>query len=86
MNHQIQAQFAVENPFEFKNIKYLKSLDHFEDLGMGCVVMASPGMLQNGVSRILFDKWCSNPRNGIYTYIHTYYFYTFITDLHYKSH
>jgi len=28
------------------------------------VVMASPGMLQSGLSRELFELWCSDPKNG----------------------
>jgi Cft2 family RNA processing exonuclease len=30
-----------------------------------CVVLASPGMLQSGFSRMLFDRWCEDPRNGV---------------------
>jgi len=33
--------------------------------GMPCVVLAAPGMLQSGVSRELFEHWCSDRRNGI---------------------
>lgn len=29
------------------------------------VVMASPAMLQSGFSRLLFDMWCSDKRNGL---------------------
>lgn len=29
------------------------------------VIMATPGMLQNGLSRDLFEKWCEDERNGI---------------------
>jgi cleavage and polyadenylation specificity factor subunit 3 len=29
------------------------------------VVFASPGMLQSGVSRQLFDRWASDPKNGV---------------------
>lgn len=29
------------------------------------VVMASPGMLQSGLSRQLFQKWCHDDRNGV---------------------
>jgi cleavage and polyadenylation specificity factor subunit 3 len=29
------------------------------------VIMASPGMLQNGLSRDLFVHWSGNPLNGI---------------------
>ena len=30
-----------------------------------CVVLATPSMLQSGLSRELFDAWCEDPRNGI---------------------
>jgi cleavage and polyadenylation specificity factor subunit 3 len=33
--------------------------------GLPCVVLAAPGMLQSGVSRELFEYWCSDRRNGI---------------------
>jgi len=29
------------------------------------VIMATPGMLQNGLSRELFEKWCEDDKNGI---------------------
>ena len=29
------------------------------------IVMASPGMLQNGLSRDLFDRWCQSEKNGV---------------------
>lgn len=45
MNERIRKQFSVSNPFVFKHISNLKSMEHFQDIGP-CVVMASPGMLQ----------------------------------------
>ena len=45
MNEKIRKQFAVSNPFIFKHISNLKSMEHFDDVGP-CVMMASPGMLQ----------------------------------------
>jgi cleavage and polyadenylation specificity factor subunit 3 len=45
MNEKIRKQFAVSNPFIFKHISNLKSMEHFNDVGP-CIVMASPGMLQ----------------------------------------
>lgn len=63
MNQKIQEQIAVNNPFIFKHISNLKSIDHFEDVGP-CVVLASPGMLQSGLSRELFESWCPDPKNG----------------------
>ena len=62
MNSRIKRQIAINNPFVFKHIFNLKSMDHFEDVGP-CVVMATPGMMQNGLSRELFEAWCSNRRN-----------------------
>ncbi|CAM9757697.1 unnamed protein product, partial [Phaeothamnion confervicola] len=64
MNEQIRRQMDVSNPFVFRHIRNLRSLDAFEDLGPS-VVMAAPGMLQHGVSRELFDRWCSDERNGV---------------------
>ena len=33
--------------------------------GPPCVVLASPGMLQNGTSRELFELWAPDSRNGL---------------------
>ncbi|KAF8462909.1 beta-lactamase-like protein [Kalaharituber pfeilii] len=52
------------NPWEFRHVRALKSLERFEDVG-GCVMLASPGMLQNGVSRELLERWAPDPRNGL---------------------
>ena len=52
------------NPFHFKYIETLKNLDNFEDIGPS-VIMASPGMLQSGLSRDIFEKWCHDEKNGI---------------------
>lgn len=52
------------NPFQFKYIKSIKSLDKFQDFGP-CVVVASPGMLQSGVSRELLEKWAPDPKNAV---------------------
>lgn len=49
-------------PYDLNAI-YLQSIDHFEDLGPS-VVMASPGMMQSGLSRELFEDWCIEKRNG----------------------
>jgi len=65
MNTRIRAQMDISNPFSFRFIQNLKSIDvnTFDDSGP-CVVFASPGMLQSGVSRQLFDRWASDPKNG----------------------
>eukprot|EP00751_Fragilariopsis_kerguelensis_P043999 CAMPEP_0170986514 /NCGR_PEP_ID=MMETSP0736-20130129/6132_1 /TAXON_ID=186038 /ORGANISM="Fragilariopsis kerguelensis, Strain L26-C5" /LENGTH=685 /DNA_ID=CAMNT_0011410673 /DNA_START=89 /DNA_END=2148 /DNA_ORIENTATION=- len=66
MNARIRSQMDVSNPFSFNYIKNLKSIDvnNFNDSGPS-VVFASPGMLQSGVSRQLFDRWASDPQNGV---------------------
>jgi cleavage and polyadenylation specificity factor subunit 3 len=43
---------------------HLKSSEDFVD-DRPSVVMASPGMLQTGLSRELFERWCSNKQNGL---------------------
>eukprot|EP00957_Ditylum_brightwellii_P018428 1386512-Ditylum_brightwellii.AAC.1 len=66
MNARIRAQMDVGNPFAFRHIRNLKSIDvnTFDDRGPS-VVFASPGMLQSGVSRQLFDRWATDPKNGV---------------------
>lgn len=51
-------------PWDFKFIRSLKSIDRFDDVG-GCVMLASPGMLQNGVSRELLERWAPSEKNGV---------------------
>ncbi|CBI29794.3 unnamed protein product, partial [Vitis vinifera] len=63
MNERIRNQFANSNPFDFKHISPLKSIENFNDVGPS-VVMASPGGLQSGLSRQLFDMWCSDKKNA----------------------
>ncbi|XP_047334513.1 cleavage and polyadenylation specificity factor subunit 3-I-like [Impatiens glandulifera] len=62
MNERIRNQYANSNPFDFKHILPLKSIENFNDVGPS-VVMASPGSLQSGLSRQLFDRWCSDKKN-----------------------
>lgn len=51
------------NPFQFKHIKSIRSIDKVHDMGP-CVVVASPGMLQSGVSRQLLERWAPDPKNA----------------------
>lgn len=64
MNDNVRRRFEISNPFEFKYVKNIKGISHFNDDGP-CVFMASPGMLQNGLSRELFERWCTNKQNGV---------------------
>ena len=51
-------------PWDFRFVRSLKNLERFDDVG-GCVVLASPGMLQSGVSRELLERWAPSDRNGV---------------------
>ncbi len=51
-------------PWDFKYIRSLKSLERFDDVG-GCVMLASPGMMQSGVSRELLERWAPDQKNGV---------------------
>jgi cleavage and polyadenylation specificity factor subunit 3 len=66
MNARIRSQMAISNPFHFNYIRNLKSIDvnSFDDRGPS-VVFASPGMLQSGISRQLFDRLCTDAKNGV---------------------
>lgn len=65
MNDYVKAQHdAHVNPFDFKFIQPLLKMADFKDDGP-CVVLASPGMLQSGISLELFERWCPFPQNGI---------------------
>nr|CDS28250.1 Cleavage and polyadenylation specificity factor [Hymenolepis microstoma] len=64
MNEKIRNQLANNNPFCFRYISNLQSRNHLDDSGP-CVVLASPGMMQNGLSRELFENWCTDRRNGV---------------------
>jgi len=51
-------------PWDFKFVRSLRSLERFDDFG-GCVMLASPGMLQTGTSRELLERWAPSERNGV---------------------
>ncbi|MBW0480711.1 hypothetical protein O181_020426 [Austropuccinia psidii MF-1] len=75
MNDQIKHKFNQGiNPWTFYRegkglfkkgfVTNLKGIDKFEDRGP-CVVMASPGFMQSGVSRELLEKWAPDRRNAL---------------------
>ena len=51
-------------PWDFRFVRSLRNLDRFDDVG-GCVMLASPGMLQSGMSRTLLERWAPDQRNGV---------------------
>ena len=56
MNDRIRAQNDISNPWELEHISNLENPNDFDEPGPA-VVLASPGMLQNGTSRRLFEQW-----------------------------
>ncbi|KAF2162188.1 hypothetical protein M409DRAFT_69389 [Zasmidium cellare ATCC 36951] len=74
MNDSIKAKFQASaatagdggsaGPWDFQYVRALKGVDRFEDVG-GSVVLASPGMLQNGPSRALLERWAPDAKNGV---------------------
>ncbi len=52
----------MHNTYVYILFRFHQGIDSFND-NQPCVVMASPGMLQSGVSRVLFDRWCSDEKN-----------------------
>lgn len=73
---QISNPFNFKHIFNLRNAETLGVSNRPQiDDGMGlttnnsnevgpCVVMASPGMLQNGLSRQLLEAWAADPANG----------------------
>lgn len=64
MNDAIRRRSEFGNPFNFRHILNLKGMEHLDDIGPS-IIMASPGMLQNGLSRQLFEMWCTERRNAV---------------------
>lgn len=66
MGKNVQDRMKTgNNPFDFKFISVMKGMENVDEIEKPMVVMASPGMLQKGLSRTLFQKWCHDERNGI---------------------
>lgn len=64
MNKHISRRADLANPFEFQFIRNIRDASSLDEVGP-CVVMASPGMLQSGLSRRLFERWCDDEMNGL---------------------
>ncbi|TFK96328.1 beta-lactamase-like protein [Pterulicium gracile] len=69
MNSNIRSRFAKrDNPFVFKHISSMSQPKGWEKKiaeGPPCVVLASPGFMQVGASRELFELWAPDSRNGL---------------------
>lgn len=65
MNEKVRQEVANNrNPFAFKHISIVQSANKLADVGP-CVILASPGMMQSGLSRELFEAWCTDAKNGV---------------------
>lgn len=64
LHRGLESAGSAGGPWDFHFIRSLKSLDRFDDVGP-CIMLASPGMLQNGVSRALLERWAPDPKNGV---------------------
>ncbi|KAK9858462.1 hypothetical protein WJX84_012388, partial [Apatococcus fuscideae] len=68
MNDNIKAAFQIQekasNPFMFQYIVETQKKDDLEGSGPK-VILATPSMLQNGLSRKLFEAYASDPKNAI---------------------
>ncbi len=64
-DHVRQLNDHFTNPFKFRYIKSMANIESSSDIFGPCVVMASPGFLQSGVSRQLFEAWCDDERHGV---------------------
>ena len=53
-----------KKPFDFRHVKVLRGPNEFDDSGP-CVMMATPSMLQSGLSRDLFEAWCEDKNNTV---------------------
>ena len=65
MSDRFKNDLGMNNPFDFKYIQNIRGSSQFNDIGPS-VVFASPGMLQSGFSRELFERWAPMKRNGIF--------------------
>ncbi|KAK7045593.1 endoribonuclease ysh1 [Paramarasmius palmivorus] len=69
MNANVRSRFSKrDNPFVFKHISNPPQARGWEKKiaeGPPCVVLASPGFMQSGTSRELFELWAPDSRNGL---------------------
>ena len=64
LNADMKAAFEEANPFVFNHVKHITKSNDLDGSGP-CVVLATPSMLQSGLSRELFEAWCEDPKNGV---------------------
>ena len=65
MSAAVHGRVETRNAFDFMHIKRLGGGRANLDQPGPVVVLASPGMLQTGLSRQLCESWCGEEKNGI---------------------
>eukprot|EP00915_Cephaloidophora_sp_WS-2016_P001334 GHVH01001887.1.p1 GENE.GHVH01001887.1~~GHVH01001887.1.p1 ORF type:complete len:610 (-),score=70.57 GHVH01001887.1:444-2273(-) len=58
-----------QNAYKFRYVEVVESLSEvkhiIDDRSKPCVILCSPGMLQNGTSRLLFEQLSPHPQNSV---------------------
>lgn len=69
MNRKMQQRCSISNPFQFQYIKHIQSIDDIpglsDSVASPCVILSSPGMMQNGPSRQIFERIAGDARNAV---------------------
>ena len=65
LNEDMQKAWDTSTPFVLRHVKHLTHGGRELDAGGPCVVLATPSMLQSGLSRELFEAWCGDARNTV---------------------
>eukprot|EP00056_Hartaetosiga_gracilis_P002175 m.51504 g.51504 ORF g.51504 m.51504 type:complete len:740 (-) comp10946_c0_seq2:25-2244(-) len=65
----MKAYMSYVPSFKLRHVKSFRNYDDFQSKHENpldpCVVLASPGMLQSGISRELFENWAGNSSNCV---------------------
>ncbi|KAL1598257.1 endoribonuclease ysh1 [Nothophoma quercina] len=61
---EAEGDVGRRGAWDLRFVRSLKNLERFDDMS-GCVMLASPGMMQSGTSRELLERWAPDPRNGV---------------------
>ncbi|KAK3065513.1 endoribonuclease ysh1 [Coniosporium uncinatum] len=59
-----RGEVGNAGPWDFRFVRSLRSLERFDDVG-SCVMLATPGMMQNGTSRELLERWAPEAKNVV---------------------
>ncbi|KAK2958580.1 putative Cleavage and polyadenylation specificity factor subunit 3 [Blattamonas nauphoetae] len=63
-HYKNQETLSIDGLLSFRHVKMLEESADFQDL-KPCVVLGSPGMMQNGFTKELFERWAPGQQNGV---------------------